>query len=65
MTCICIPCSECGGGGYVWFSFTGEYLGNHRCDDLDELEQCEECHGRGIDEVCNECREREEECEDE
>lgn len=63
MTCSCIPCGECGGSGNVWLSFTGKYLGNHRCDDLDELETCAECHGSGIDEMCDECREKEDEAE--
>ena len=37
----------------------GTYLGSHRCDDLDEMGPCEECHGSGIDEVCDLCRELE------
>ena len=61
MTCTCIPCSECDGTGTVWYSFSGEYLGKHRCDDLDELETCSECHGSGISELCDECAEREDE----
>lgn len=61
--CTCISCDECGGTGNVWVSFTGKYLGNHRCDDLDDLQTCESCGGTGIDEVCDHCRELEEEAE--
>lgn len=32
---------------------------------MDELEMCEECHGRGISDVCDECRQKEEEYEEE
>lgn len=60
MACTCTPCKECNGTGHIWFSFTREYLGRHRCDDLDNLETCEECHGSGVDEICDECREKEE-----
>lgn len=63
MTCTCTSCSECNGSGNVWFSFSGKYLGNHRCDDLDELETCQECHGSGLSDMCDECREKEEEAE--
>src|SRR5579872_2401108 len=47
MACECVSCSACGGTGTVWFSFPGpdrggKYLGNHRCDDLDELDTCME-----------------------
>ena len=57
--CHCVPCSSCGGTGTVWFAFPGadrggRFLGNHRCDDLDDLELCEECNG-GIVEVCPRC----------
>jgi len=61
--CTCTSCKGCGGTGNVWFSMTGEYIGNHHWDDLDELETCEECHGTGIDEICDYCRELEEEYE--
>ncbi len=64
--CECIVCSECNGTGTVWTSFTGEYLGNHRCDDMDNLESCDECNGSGIAEECDQCAElrREEEEKD-
>lgn len=56
MSCKCVTCGECGGSGTVWISFSGKYLGNHRCDDLDEMERCEECEGSGLTELCDECR---------
>ena len=59
--CKCISCSECGGTGNVWFSFPGpdggKYLGNHRSDDLDEMDSCPQCEGRGIAEMCATCAE--------
>lgn len=51
-SCHCVRCGECGGSGNIWVDFNGRYLGNHRSDDLDEMEQCEECGGSGITEVC-------------
>ena len=58
MACACVSCGECGGIGRVWWSFGGrEYLGNNRCDDLDELETCMACSGRGVvDGPCDECQ---------
>ncbi len=58
--CRCVPCGACDGSGRVWYSFPGadrggRYLGNSRCDDLDEMELCDECHG-GIVEVCDRCQ---------
>lgn len=61
MTCTCTPCPFCDGSGVVWWSCNGEYLGNSRCDDLDEMEACEECDGTGIDVMCDECLLAEEE----
>ena len=61
MGCKCVTCGECGGTGNIWISFSGEYLGNNRCDDLDELDTCPECGGDGLSEMCDECRERIEE----
>ena len=63
--CQCVSCPECGGSGTVWFAFPGpdrggEYLGNHRSDDLDEMEMCPHCGGRGIVEACDRCAELEE-----
>lgn len=61
MACECVRCSECGGTGDVWFSFPGptnggRYLGNHRCDDLDEMDTCPYCDGQGVTEVCYDCQ---------
>ena len=52
--CRCIVCDACGGTGSVWRAFDGTYLGNHRSDDMDELERCEECD-HGIVEICARC----------
>jgi len=57
MTCKCISCVDCGGSGSVAYSFSGEYLGTKRCDDLDTFETCDECGGNGTSEVCEECSE--------
>lgn len=61
--CTCVHCDECGGSGNVWFSFNHKYLGRYRCDDLDELETCESCRGSGIEEMCDHCRELEDDAE--
>lgn len=58
--CKCVPCADCGGSGRVWFAFPGpdrggRYLGNHRCDDLDEMDGCHGCEGSGIVETCEHC----------
>jgi hypothetical protein len=58
--CECVSCGACGGSGTVWFDFRGRYLGNHRCDDLDDMDTCEECGGSGIVETCAYCQEMEE-----
>ena len=57
MACECISCPECRGSGNVWHSYSGEYLGSGRCDDLDKMESCYECDGTGIIELCAECQE--------
>lgn len=55
--CRCVACSECRGSGHVWFAFGGrEYLGSGRCDDLDEMEGCDECNGSGVSLVCDACQ---------
>lgn len=54
--CRCIRCGDCNGSGTVWFDWRGHYLGNSRCDDLDELEHCDRCGGSGIIEVCDRCQ---------
>lgn len=61
MACKCVRCAECGGTGNIWVSLSGEYLGNSRCDDFDELDTCEDCDGTGITETCDDCREWQEE----
>lgn len=63
MACECVSCAECGGSGNVWYAFPGpnmggRYLGNHRCDDLDDMDTCPNCDGRGIVEVCYECQDQ-------
>ena len=65
MTCTCISCDECGGTGSIWVSMTGKYIGKYHCDDLDELETCYKCDGSGLFEMCDECREKEEEAREE
>lgn len=56
MTCTCLICPDCKGTGIVWYSFTGDYLGNSRCDDLDTLEICEKCGGSGTTgPICDDC----------
>lgn len=64
MTCKCVSCGECGGSGSIWISFTGKYRGKYRRDDLDERDTCPECGGEGITELCDECRMRSEEDEE-
>ena len=54
--CTCVPCDECNGTGWVWRSFSGEYLGNSRCDDLDTLDVCPVCDGERIVEMCDHCK---------
>lgn len=61
MSCECVICGACGGKGNVWYAFPGpdlggEYLGDHRCDDLDEMDTCQECGGSGICETCYKCQ---------
>ena len=56
MACECVRCVACGGSGTIWLDMKGRYLGNHRCDDLDEMDMCEDCGGIGITEVCYECQ---------
>jgi len=40
----------------VWFAFDGQYLGGSRCDDMDDLQICQECEGSGIIEMCDYCQ---------
>ena len=64
-TCTCVRCGDCNGSGSVWLDFQGNYLGNQRCDDLDELEYCENCGGTGVVEVCEHCHDAEDRAADE
>jgi hypothetical protein len=54
--CRCVQCSYCNGSGHLWFDLGGRYLGNHRSDDLDNLEPCDSCGGSGIIETCDRCQ---------
>ena len=58
--CECVSCDACDCSGGIWVDMTGRYLGKNRSDDLDEMEQCPNCNGRGITEVCQSCAESEE-----
>jgi hypothetical protein len=49
----CITCPD----GRIWISFSGEYMGIYRCDDLDSMDVCPECGGSGLADMCDECRE--------
>ena len=55
--CECVPCHECRGSGNIWIDWRGRYLGNSRCDDMDELETCDTCGGHRIVEMCDRCGE--------
>lgn len=57
--CRCVSCADCGGSGRIWLDFSGRYLGNARCDDLDQMDTCLSCGGDGITEVCSDCEENE------
>ena len=54
--CHCVRCGDCNGSGNIWFDFRGRYLGRGHCDDMDEIETCEQCGGRGIVESCSRCQ---------
>lgn len=41
--------------GFVYWSIGGQFRGPFRSDDLDEMEECEECGGKGVDYVCDDC----------
>ena len=58
--CECVTCTECRGRGLIWLDWRGRYLGNTRCDDMDEIETCDGCGGHGITETCDRCGELEE-----
>ena len=61
MECTCTPCPECKGTGTVWISFSKEYMGSNRCDDLDEMDVCDVCGGDGVQSYCQGCLDAEEE----
>lgn len=63
MKCECTQCPECHGTGNAFISFSGEYMGSGRCDDLDELVTCERCDGSGLDYFCRECQQAAEDAE--
>lgn len=65
MACECIICPECDGFGSIWISFSGKYMGKHRCDDFDEMDTCPECCGDGLLYTCYECAQKWEDGEDE
>lgn len=54
--CKCIPCEFCRGSGRLWKGLDGT-LSSYRGDDLDELEDCDQCGGSGIDDECEYCQE--------
>lgn len=53
--CRCVACPYCGGNGPYWVDM-GAHYGQHRSDDLDEMEYCEECGGSGVVETCDRCQ---------
>lgn len=61
MTCECISCPDCT-NGHVWVTLGGK-MHKSRCDDMGDLETCLMCEGSGLREMCDECREAEEESE--
>lgn len=54
--CRCVPCADCEGSGSYWVDSWGRYTGQHRSDDLDEMEPCDTCGGSGISETCDRCQ---------
>jgi DnaJ-class molecular chaperone len=60
MACECVTCPSCGGSGNYYVDRNGSFVGQHRSDDLQELETCDECRGSGLTETCGECLEAEE-----
>lgn len=53
--CACVRCGDCGGSGSYYVDHRGHFLGQHRSDDMDDLEYCDGCGGSGIVEVCSRC----------
>lgn len=58
MACTCIYCDHCDGTGHVWVNYDplGRVIENSGIDDLSDLAECPQCDGRAITEVCDECR---------
>ena len=56
--CECVVCPYCKGSGNVWWLLGKYYGAHHPCDDLAELESCENCDG-GVTLMCSRCAELE------
>lgn len=54
MACSCTICVVCNGSGNIWLDMRGRVTVH--CDDLDEMEICEDCGGSGTVEICDECQ---------
>lgn len=55
--CTCEECHVCKGSGNLWFNWRGVFIGASRTSDHDEMETCDNCHGRGIEALCDFCAE--------
>ena len=62
--CTCPLCSMCGGRGTIAVDMRGRVV-LHRCDDMCDLEMCDECGGSGCAAECDHCRDQRERAEDE
>jgi hypothetical protein len=62
MSCTCVYCGRCNGTGHIWVNYDhlGRVISDSGLDDLSDLDPCPECYGRGLTEMCDECREAEE-----
>lgn len=61
--CQCLLCSWCNGSGFNYELF-GEVTRNHPCDDLADIVPCDECHGSRLAEVCDNCRDYDDDARD-
>lgn len=52
-SCRCVRCGMCGGSGNLRIGLDGRL---NYCDDLYDLESCDECGGTGIVETCDRCQ---------